>query len=217
MTYTELLTKLRAYTEVDDTVLTDTILNGFIQDTEFKIFREVDADYSRKYQTSTTSAGKRFVALPTDLYYIRSVQVTSGTDRVFLEKRDNSFIAEFYPSTTSTATVPKYYANWDKENILLAPTPTGALIIQIAYVFTPEQLSSSNATTTISTEAPSLLLYGCLTECYGYLKGPMDMYKLYQEKYNEAIQAYALEQMGKRLRDNYDFGVPRIKVPSPSP
>ena len=217
MTYTELLTKLRAYTEVDDTVLTDTILNGFIQDTEFKIFREVDADYSRKYQTSTTSAGKRFVALPTDLYYIRSVQVTSGTDRVFLEKRDNSFIAEFYPSTTATATVPKYYANWDKENILLAPTPTGAITIQIAYVFTPEQLSSSNATTTISTEAPSLLLYGCLTECYGYLKGPMDMYKLYQEKYNEAIQAYALEQMGKRLRDNYDFGVPRIKVPAPSP
>jgi len=217
MTYTELLTKLRAYTEVDDTVLTDTILNGFIQDTEFKIFREVDADYSRKYETSTTSAGKRFVALPTDLYYIRSVQVTSGTDRVFLEKRDNSFIAEFYPSTTATATVPKYYANWDKENIILAPTPTGAITIQIAYVFTPEQLSSSNATTTISTEAPSLLLYGCLTECYGYLKGPMDMYKLYQEKYNEAIQAYALEQMGKRLRDNYDFGVPRIKVPSPSP
>ena len=213
----ELLTKLRAYTEVDSSVLTDTILNGFIQDTEFKIFREVDADYSRKYQTSTTSAGKRFVALPTDLYYIRSVQVTSGTDRVFLEKRDNSFIAEFYPSTTATATVPKYYANWDKENILLAPTPTGAITIQIAYVFTPEQLSSSNATTTISTEAPSLLLYGCLTECYGYLKGPMDMYKLYQEKYNEAIQAYALEQMGKRLRDNYDFGVPRIKVPSPSP
>ena len=217
MTYTELLTKLRAYTEVDSSVLTDTILNGFIQDTEFKIFREVDADYSRKYQTSSTSAGKRFVALPTDLYYIRSVQVTSGTDRVFLEKRDNSFIAEFYPSTTGTATVPKYYANWDKENILLAPTPTGALTIQIAYVFTPEQLSSTNATTTISTEAPSLLLYGCLTECYAYLKGPMDMYKLYQEKYNEAIQAYALEQMGKRLRDNYDFGVPRIKVPSPSP
>ena len=217
MTYTELLTKLRAYTEVDSSVLTDTILNGFIQDTEFKIFREVDADYSRKYQTSTTSAGKRFVALPTDLYYIRSVQVTSGTDRVFLEKRDNSFIAEFYPSTTGTATVPKYYANWDKENILLAPTPTGALTIQIAYVFTPEQLSSSNATTTISTEAPRRLLYGCLTECYAYLKGPMDMYKLYQEKYNEAIQAYALEQMGKRLRDNYDFGVPRIKVPAPSP
>ena len=217
MTYTELLAKLRNYTEVDSSVLTDSILNGFIQDTEFKIFREVDADYSRKYQTSTTSAGKRFVALPTDLYYMRSVQVTSGTDRVFLEKKDNSFIAEFYPSTTTTATVPKYYANWDKENIILAPTPTGAITIQIAYVFTPEQLSSSNATTTISTEAPSLLLYGCLTECYGYLKGPMDMYKLYQEKYNEAIQAYALEQMGKRLRDNYDFGVPRIKVPSPSP
>ena len=66
MTYTELLAKLRNYTEVDSSVLTDSILNGFIQDTEFKIFREVDADYSRKYQTSTTSAGKRFVALQTN-------------------------------------------------------------------------------------------------------------------------------------------------------
>ena len=40
MTYTELLAKLRNYTEVDSSVLTDSILNGFIQDTEFKIFRE---------------------------------------------------------------------------------------------------------------------------------------------------------------------------------
>ena len=217
MTYTELLTKLRAYTEVDSSVLTDTILNGFIQDTEFKIFREVDADYSRKYQTSTTSAGKRFVALPTDLYYIRSVQVTSGTDRVFLEKRDNSFIAEFYPSTTATAAVPKYYANWDKENILLAPTPTGALTIQIAYVFTPEQLSSTNATTTISTEAPNLLLYGCLTECYGYLKGPMDMLQLYEGKYKEAVQTFAAEQIGRRRRDDYTDNEPRIPVPAQTP
>jgi len=43
------------------------------------------------------------------------------------------------------------------------------------------------------------------------------MYNLYQNRYNEAIQSYALEQMGRRRRDEYTDGVPRIKVPSPSP
>ena len=45
----------------------------------------------------------------------------------------------------------------------------------------------------------------------------MDMYKLYEGKYNESIQAYALEQMGRRKRGEYTDGVPRIPVPSPSP
>ena len=43
------------------------------------------------------------------------------------------------------------------------------------------------------------------------------MYKLYSDKYNEAIQAFALQQMGRRRRDEYTDGVPRVKVPSPSP
>jgi len=45
----------------------------------------------------------------------------------------------------------------------------------------------------------------------------MDMYKLYQEKYNEALQGFALEQTGRRRRDEFQDGTLRIKVPSPSP
>ena len=52
MTYAELVTKIRDYTEVDSTVLTSTIVDGFIRDAEFRIFREVDADYARVYATS---------------------------------------------------------------------------------------------------------------------------------------------------------------------
>jgi len=89
--------------------------------------------------------------------------------------------------------------------------------VQLNYIFTPEALSSSNTTTTLSTKDPDLLLYGGLVNCYGYLKGPMDMYNLYEGKYNSEIQAYALEQMGRRKRGEYTDGVPRIPVPSPSP
>ena len=56
-----------------------------------------------------------------------------------------------------------------------------------------------------------------LVESFAYLKGPADMYKLYSDKYNEQMQQFALQQMGRRRRDEYTDGVPRIKVPSPSP
>ena len=48
MTYTELVQKIRDYTEVTSTVLTDTIVNGFIQDAEFRILRDVDSDNNRR-------------------------------------------------------------------------------------------------------------------------------------------------------------------------
>ena len=48
MTYAELVQKIRDYTEVGSEVLTSTIVNGFIRDAEFKIFREADADYARE-------------------------------------------------------------------------------------------------------------------------------------------------------------------------
>ena len=62
-----------------------------------------------------------------------------------------------------------------------------------------------------------MLLHGVLTECFSYLKGPMDLYNLYKSKYDEEVQAFALQQMGRRRRGEYDSGVPRVKIPSPSP
>ena len=62
-----------------------------------------------------------------------------------------------------------------------------------------------------------MLLDGVLTEAYAFLKGPMDMYNLYKSKYTEGVQNFALQQMGRRRRAEYDDGVPRVQVPSPSP
>ena len=214
MTYAELVQKIRDYTEVDSNVLTSTIVNGFIRDAEFRIFREVDADYARKYATSNFTSGNRYVTLP-DTQIIRSVQVINGSDRTFLDKRDTSFISEY--NNGGTTGLPKYWANWDANSIVVAPTPDSAYVIQLNYIVTPPALTTTNQTTELSNKAPDLILYACLVEAYGYLKGPADMYNLYQNRYNEAIQSYALEQMGRRRRDEFVDGVPRVKIPSPSP
>jgi hypothetical protein len=197
MTYLELVQKIRDYTEVGSEVLTSTIVNGFIRDAEFKIFRE----------GSTTSRRALIV---------RSVVATNTSGiQVSLEPRDDTFITE-YNSSGSTG-FPKYYATFRENAIEVAPTPSSAFVVQLDYIYTPDGLSPTNTETYISVNAPELLLYACLVEAFAYLKGPMDMYKLYQEKYNMALQGFTLEQTGRRRRDEYQDGTLRIKVPSPSP
>ena len=214
ITHANFLTQVRNYTEVDSNVLSDTLIDQFIRNIELDIAGKVDYDDLRAYKTSTTVASQRYVSMPDDLIYLRSVQITSSSSRIFLEKRDTSFISEFNPGD-ATGT-PKYYANWDDTTIVIAPVPNTTFTIQLNYITDPPHFNSSTATF-LSNIQESLLLHGVLTECFSYLKGPADMYTLYKQKYNEEVQQFAMEQMGQRKRGQYEDGVPRITVPSPSP
>jgi len=214
ITHSAFLTQVRNYTEVDSNVLSDTILDQFIRNTELDIAGKVDYDDLRKYATSNFTVGNRYVSIPSDSLILRSVQVIDGTTRVFLEKRDTSFISEFNP--TDAQGTPKYYANWDDFNILVAPTPATAATIQINYIKDPPHFDSST-NTFLSTYQEALLLYGVLVECYSFLKGPADLYNLYRQRYDESMQAFAVQQMGRRRRGEFEDGVPRLKVESPSP
>ena len=215
ITHSNFLTQVRDYTEVGSSVLTDSIIQNFIRHVEIDVAGKVDYDDLRKYATSTFTAGNRAVSIPADSLVLRSVQrIGSGGERNFLEKRDISFISEF--NSTGKQGTPKYFANYDDFNILVAPTPAAADTIQINYIKDPPQFTSTN-NTFLSTYQESMLLHGVLTEAYSFLKGPDNLYNLYKGKYNEELQNFALQQMGRRRRAEYDDGVMRIKIPSPSP
>jgi len=214
VSYSNFLTQVRNYTEVDSNVLSDTIIQDFIRSVELDIAGKVDYDDLRKYSSSNFTASNRYVSLPADLTIIRSVQVINGSTRTFLEKRDTSYISEFNGSGATG--LPAYWANWDEFNLLVAPVPDQAYEVQINYITDPPKFTSTNETF-ISKYQESMLLHGVLTEAFRFLKGPMDMYSLYEKKYNEEVQNFALQQMGRRRRAEYDDGVPRIQVPSPTP
>ena len=214
ITHANFLTQVRNYTEVDSNVLTDAIIQDFIRSVELDVAGKVDYDDLRKYATSTFTAGNRAVSMPSDTLILRSVEHVASGVRTFLEKRDISFITEFNGSGTQGT--PKYYANYDDFNILVAPTPAAADTVQINYIKDPPNFTSSN-NTFLSTYQESMLLHGVLSEAFRFLKGPMDLYNLYKSKYDEEIQNFALQQMGRRRRAEYDDGVPRVKVASPSP
>ena len=214
MTYAELLQKIRDYTEVDSNVLTDNILNGIIENVEFKILRDVDSDNNRRYATANLITSDRFINRPAGLLVVRSAQIVDSNgssepeNREFLQYRDTSFMSEFSPTESTGG--PKYYGWWDQDTIVIAPTPDAAYTIQINYILKDPGLSATNTTTYLSTYFPNGLLYACLAEAYGFLKGPVDMLQLYDNKYVEAVKGFSIEQMGRRRRDEYQAGVPRI-------
>jgi len=202
MTYDELVQKIRDYTEVDANVLTSTIVNGFIENAEFRILRDVDSDNNRRYVTAQLVSGTRFIDTPDNLLVIRSAQIvdSDGTaaanNRDFLQYRDTSFMSEFNPAESTG--VPKYYSNWDQNTIVVAPTPNATYTIQVNYILKPTGLSSTNTTTYLSQQFPNGLLYACLVEAFSFLKGPNDLLQLYEGKYKQVVEGFSVEQMGKK-------------------
>ena len=211
MTYTELLQKIRDYTEVDANVLTSTILDGIIENAEFRIFRDIDSDNNRRYATASLVADQRFIDTPDNLLVVRSAQIVnggSGGTRNFLEYRDVSYMSEY--NSTGVTGEPKYYSMWDQNTIVLAPTPNSAYQIQLNYILKDQGLSSTNTTTYLSQNFPNGLLYACLVEAFSFLKGPNDLLQLYEGKYKQVVEGFSIEQMGRRRRDEYQSGVPRV-------
>ena len=223
MAYTldNLRTDIRNYTEVGSNVLSDTVLERLIKNAELKIHRAIDTDQSVFYATSNLIINNRYVTIPADLRFIRYVQLTnSDGEQFFLEQRDTSFMAEYYSTpSTSAVDIPKYYANWDETFWVVAPTPDKTYEITISYDKEPDSITDTTSTpapattgTYLSNKYQDLLLYACLVNAYGYLKGPQDMLQYYQSQYNEAIESYAIEQIGQRRRDEYQDGEVRAQL-----
>jgi len=212
---------IRNYTEVDSSVLSDSILNSIIKNAENTIYREADSDDNRFYATSNLQTGNRYVTIPSDLRFIRYAQLTDASgNQVFLEKKDTSYMAAYYDTPGTQSGLPKYYANWDANYWVVAPTPDSTYLITLAYVKQPDSITASPGSTQgtyLSNKYQDLLLYGCLVEAYGYLKGPADMLQYDMQSYQRAIQSYAIEQQGRRRRDEYQDGVIRTPLKSPSP
>ena len=228
-----LKTQIKSYTETDSTVLSDSVLENIILNAQYKIFREVPIDANRKQQLGNLVAGQESINCPAGAVFIRGIQVydtagseTTGANR-WLEKKDYTYLQEYQDVTGTSAAQgqPKYYAMFGgatgesdttSGRIAFAPVPNTTYRFRVHFDKAPDLLEGDN-TNYISLNFPNGLLYACLVEAYGFLKGPMDMLTLYEQKYKQEVQKFAAEQLGRRKRDDYTDGTVRIPVPSPSP
>jgi hypothetical protein len=229
-TYSTLTTAIQNYTEVGTGVLSSTITDQFIDNSELRIQREIPIDADRKEMLGNLTASKDNVYAPAGTLFVRGIQVYESTSvatgtNSWLEKKDISYLREYDAAETTTGT-PKYYAMsggaegtgaTSSGRITIVPTPSSAFMYKIHYNARPTGLSSANTTTYLSLNFGNGLLYACLVEAFSYLKGPMDMLQLYEQKYQTEAQKFGGEQIGRRRRDDYTDGEPRIPVQSPTP
>jgi len=217
MTYDELVTNIRNYTEVGSNVFTNSVINTFITMAENRILRDIDLDVFKKEVTGSMTSGNKFLTAPTDLLTHRYMMITNASgEQIFLGFRDTSFMKEYWADGSDTGT-PKYYSVWDQNTFYVAPTPNASFTVELGYIYRPAQLSSTNTETWVSINAPEELLYACLIQAYSYTKGPPDMLAYFDNSYKQALQGLGIEQQGRRRRDEYRDGMVRLRVKSESP
>ena len=170
----------------------------FIDTVELRLSRELrNCPELYKHQTSTLTISDPFITKPTDLITMISFNLlSSASKRTAIEYRDVSFINEYWPTRTSTGS-PKFYADWNEDVFIVAPTPSAALTIEINYRKRFTALSGSSTTSWLTEHAYDLLLYGCLIEAAIYDKNPQ-MMQMYEKRYQEALATVNAELENRR-------------------
>ena len=78
-TYTTLKQAILDYTEIEDTVFTTTILDGFIMSAEFRINQDLPTDSDRFVQEGSLAANDNTINAPAGTLFVRGVEVFNST------------------------------------------------------------------------------------------------------------------------------------------
>jgi len=201
MTYSSLTQDLKDWMENDGTEFSNETDN-FIGLAEQRIVRDIDPQAFTTSAYSTFNVNDRFVSKPTDALIIRHLlYLDSDSKRNFLEKKTDEFIYDYWPTSATTGT-PKYWTDYNDTELLVAPTPSAALTIEMSYVQRLDTLSSSNTTNWLTVNAQELLLFGSLMEACTFTKSREDL-QIYSHRYKAAVDSIN-NQTRRRRRDDYN-------------
>ena len=212
MNYSQLVTLIQDYVQSNETSFV-TNLPTFVQLAEERIYNSVQIPDIRRNQTATLSSGNKYLQLPGDWLATFSLSVIAGDgSQTFLLDKDVNFIRECYPDP-STDGVPKFYAIFDKDTLILGPTADSNYQVEMHYYYYPESIVTAG-TSWLGDNFETVLLYGALREAYIYLKGEADMIQNYEQKYQEALAQLMRLGDGLNRRDAYRSGQVRVPVTS---
>ena len=186
-TYSELKTAIKDYCENQETTFVNN-LNSFIESAEERIFQSVGLTYFRRNQTATMTTSNQYLNMPSDFLAPFSLSITVSGSKKFLDFKDVNFLQEFAPNASTTGE-PRYYASFDQNNFLIAPTPDSGYAVELHYYYRPASLTAQgdSGTTWLSVNAPQAMWYGSLISAYTFMKGEADVLQNYNAQFVEAV------------------------------
>lgn len=182
----------------------------FAEQAEQKIYNTVQLPALRKNQTGTLTSGNKYLTMPTNMLYVFSLAIISGSDYIYLLDKDSNFIREAYPNPATTG-VPKHYAIFDDTSFIVGPTPNADFSAEIHFGYYPESIVTAG-NTWLGTNFDSALLNGTLVEAIRFQKGEPDMVALYEKMYVQAVALLKNLGDGKLREDTYRSGQVRREV-----
>jgi hypothetical protein len=205
-TYDELKQAIQDYTENSETTFVNN-LPLFIRASEERVLKNVQLDLFRRNQTATLTAANPYLNCPSDFLAPFSLSYTLNGSKAFIEYKDVSFIQTYTPNT-ATQGVPQYYAQFDVENFIVAPTPDVNYAVELHYLYRPTSLTagSGSGTTWLSVNGDLALLYGALVEAYIFMKGEQDVMQQYNQRFTESISSLKMLGEAKETTQEYRVG-----------
>ena len=206
MTYGELKQAIQDYTENDETTFVNNI-PLMIRLAEERILKNVSLNLFQKNQFGNMTSGNEYLASPSDFLAPFSLSIDVSGDKEFLLFKDLDFVQSYTPDATTTGQ-PKYYAQFDVNNFIIAPTPDANYTVDIHYLYRPTSITSGadSGTTWLSDNAELALLYGSLVEAYIFMKGEPQMMQLYEQRMQESMARLKNLGEGQETTDEYRKG-----------
>lgn len=201
MNYTQLSTAIQDYTQNTESSFV-THIPDFVREAEQVIYTTVQLPIFRKNQTGALAASNRYLAVPTDYISPYSLLVSAtGSVQTPLLFKDVEWLREAYPDPTVTGT-PRYYAQYDSNTFLIAPTPTGSYPVEIHYYYFPQSIVDGS-TSWLGTNYEQVLLWGSLVNAYTYMKGEKDLLQFYDAQFKQALAGLKKVADGMDRQDTF--------------
>ena len=203
-TFTTLKEDIRRYLERGFTLASDQIvyeqIPRLINLAERRIARELKVEGLINVLTGTMSPG--LAVYPKPDRWRSTVSFNFGTgdqnnEYNQLFPRSYEYVRSYWPNRTETD-VPLFYAEYDYNNWIIAPTPDQAYPFEVLVYQLLPLLDDTNQTNWLTEYAPQVLLYASLLEATPFLKND-ERIPVWQQMYDRSAQALNGEDLSKIL------------------
>lgn len=201
-TFGTLKTAVQDYLDSSETTFVNNI-NNFIQTTEERILKSVELPVFRKNVEGILTQDNTYLSTPSDYLSTYSLALIDGSNNYsYLLQKQVSYIRDYTPQQATTGK-PLYYAQFDEDTFIVAPTPNADYNVELHYNYRPASLTTlgDSEQSWLSENAPNAMLFGALVEGAYFLKLDPNTIGLYENKYQEALGRLKVLGEFKNMRD----------------
>jgi hypothetical protein len=190
MTYDSLTSTVLQYLERRDAAVVEAIPT-FITLCEFEIAQYIKTLGQMEVVDANMNIGNPVIAKPARWRKTVSMTLSNSGSKQPILLRKLEYLNAYAQDVTATG-IPLYYADYDFEHWIVAPTPNQAYAFEALCYTRLQPLSSAYQTNWLTQNAPNAMLFGTLKQTAPFLKNDARL-ALWKQMFDEALAALKTE------------------------